>query len=152
MFALRTVALCFLLLFTLAGCSSSYLVNDPLVLEPCHRENARELSTAALILALQGKHWLIEGADLEAGLVRARACRGSYCISIDGSVDEAGIVRIRRTPGQYVSGKGGRLLQHWMRHLTRAYHKYRCSEPRTLKAEMDHQKLPIYIPPEVPAS
>ena len=146
MYAVRAMVLCFALC-SLAGCSSSYLVEDPHVLEPCHRENARELSMAALIMALQGKHWVIEGADLEAGLVRARACRGSYCLSIDASVDEAGIVRIKRTPGQYVSGKGGRLLQHWMRHLTAAYDKFRCREPRVLKTETDNQRFPIYVPP-----
>lgn len=137
-------------LLAMFGCSSSYLVDKPEVLESCHSQYARDLSTAALIKAFKSKHWIIKGADLKAGLVRAEACRRSYCISVDAHVDDEGKINILRTPGQYVSGKGGKLLQRWIRNLAKAHNQYRCTDPETLRAEMRKQVFPPFQPIKPP--
>jgi hypothetical protein len=137
--------------FLVGGCSSSYLVDRPATFEPCHTgEKAQLYSTAALIKSFEGKHWTIQGADVDGGLVRAKACRGQYCISVDANIEANGQVEVLRTPGQYISRSGGRLLQHWMRHLNAAYQKFRCLSPETLQAEVANRTFPPFdqITPE----
>ncbi|BCR03210.1 hypothetical protein DESUT3_02790 [Desulfuromonas versatilis] len=130
-------------LVALCGCSSHYLAERPLKLAPCSlTTDTRDTSFAALVMALEGKRWTIEGADPEAGLVQAKACRGSYCISVDGSVAENGNVEIKRTPGQYLSRSGGRLLKHWMNHLDKAYKKFSCSPREELETAVKGRRFP----------
>jgi hypothetical protein len=131
--------------FSFVGCSSSYLVKEPHVLQPCYTENARELSTAAVIKSFNAKRWTVLGVNPEDGFVRAEACRGSYCISVDSKTNTAGQIEILRTPNQYLSNKGGRLLEKWIRNLDKAYSRYYCTEPRLLLEEFEDLSYPPII-------
>jgi hypothetical protein len=127
------------------GCSSSYLVKQPHVLQPCYTEDAQELSTAAVIKAFEAKRWTIIGANLDDGFIRAKACRGGYCISVDSQTTAMGKVEILRSPDQYLSKKGGRLLEKWILNLDKAYTKYNCIAPAQLREELEDQKYPLII-------
>ena len=114
------------------GCATSYMVTSPHTLQPCawgKSGDPKITSMGALVLALQDNRWDIVQGNAERGFVRARACRHTYCISVDAFVGPDGTVELFRSPEQYLGRNGRQLLENWMHKLTRRYDKYRCDPP-----------------------
>jgi len=136
-----TAAVCGTGMMVFLGCAPAPVVQRAPELKPCYlNDTAREMSTAALLLAMEEKKWAVESASLQEGQVRAKACRvergGDHCILADASVSETGTVNVYPTPGQQLGPGDTRMLNFWMRHLEQAYNKYRCYAPDYLRQEM----------------
>jgi len=141
----RLILLPLISITLLLACAPPLFADQQLVLQPrCETTKDRRLSTSALILALQRKRWIIRGADLAAGQVEARNCRGRTCYTVNAWVDGKGTVAItgkRRRGNREVSSRPPR---NWVRHLKHAYEGYSCYEPEAVENLMSEHHYPPY--------
>jgi len=134
----------------LFACVPPVFAASQFVLQPlCNTAAERRLSTSALILALQSKRWIIRGADLNAGQVEARNCRGRTCYTVNAWIDAKGTVAITGKRRQANSEVSSRPPRNWIRHLKHAYQGYTCYEPEAIEELRSAHHYPPYrdLPP-----
>ena len=132
------------------ACAPPAFAARQFILQPlCETASDRRLSTSALILALQRKHWIIRGADLGAGQVEARNCRGRTCYTVNAWVDAKGTVAITGKRRQGKHEVSSRPPRNWVRHLKHAFEGYSCYEPEAIENLVSEHHYPPYrdLPP-----
>ena len=130
----RIVTLFSLLL--LAGCGPSFMTERPYVLKACggNVENVPDAAFYSTVLAMKSNRWLVRQVDPSRRFVQGEACRGQYCVSVDGTVQANGQVHLLRTPEQHVGDTD--LLVSWMARLQKRYNQYCAQTFESLRQEM----------------
>lgn len=111
-----------LVVVLLSGCSSSYLLEKPHVIQSCYQNkdsNMLDYSSAALLNSLLERRWTITGVDAGNRVVTAKACRVRFCASFDFTVRQNGNVEMLRK--SEMRSKYDGIVERWVANLDKSF-------------------------------